>query len=277
MGLRITTNVASINAQRAFMTTQKNLERDMAALSSGSRITKSADDAAGLSISENLKAHIRGYGQAKRNAGDAVSLVQVSEGGLSEIGNILVRIRELAIQSSSDTVSDTERGFINKENEQLKAELQRIAESTSFGNKKLLDGSGGTFSFQVDIHNDDFADRIEFDAAKQDAQLAALGMEGVDLSTREGARESLDAVDSAQVRVSEYRADLGAIQNRLLSTQNYLGIAEENLSAANSRIRDTDVAEVSADLARNSILNSATLSVLSQANQMPAGALKLLG
>jgi flagellin len=277
MGLRISTNVASINAQRQFSGTTREMEKSMAQLASGSRITKSADDAAGLSISENLKGEIRSFGQARRNANDAVSLIQVSEGGLSEISNILVRFRELSVQAASDTVGDQERGFINKEVVQMKDELERIANSTRWGATRLLDGSGGVFSFQVDIRNDPFNDRIEFDASTQDARLATLGISDIDLSSQEGARQALEVVDVAQVQVSGQRATLGAIQNRLISTQDYLGIAEENLSAANSRIRDTDVAKATAEMTRNNILQNATVSVLQQANQAPMLALKLLG
>jgi len=277
MGLRITTNVASINAQRSFAMTTREAQKSMAQLASGSRITQSADDAAGLSISESLKGQIRGYGQARRNAMDAVSLIQVSEGGLGEISNILVRLRELGVQAASDTVGDTERGFINKEVVQLRDELQRIAESTRWGTTHLLDGTGGTFSFQVDINNSPFADRIEFDSGLQNAQASNLGVDNVDMSEQEGARESLSAIDAAQIIVNEQRANLGAIQNRLMSTQDYLGIAEENLSAANSRIRDTDVARATSELTRNTILQNANLSVLSQANQFPMAALKLIG
>lgn len=277
MGLRISTNVASINAQRQFSGSARELQKSFAQLASGSRITKSADDAAGLSISETLKGEIRGFGQARRNANDAVSLIQVSEGGLSEISNILVRFRELSVQAASDTVGDQERELIQKEVAQMKDELQRISKSTRWGHTNLLDGSGGVFSFQVDIYNDPFNDRIEFDASTQDATLESLGVGGIDLSTQEGARETLDLVEIAQVKVSGQRATLGAIQNRLLSTQDYLGIAEENLSAANSRIRDTDIAASTAEMTRNNILQNATLSVLQQANQSPMMALKLLG
>lgn len=277
MGFRISTNVASINAQRAFSITSREITKSFAALSSGSRITKSADDAAGLGISESLKSQIRGYGQAKRNAMDAVSLIQVSEGGLGEISNILTRLRELGVQAASDTVGDTERGFINKEVQQLKDEMQRIAQSTRFGNINLLDGSGGIFSFQVDINNNDFIDRIEFDAGQQDAQTSTLGVDGLDFSEKAGAQGALESVDIAQTKVNEFRANLGAIQNRLFSTQDYLGIAEENLSAANSRIRDTDIAQSTAELTRNNILMNATVGVLAQANQIPATALKLIG
>ena len=171
MALNISTNIASINAQKTMDKTQRAMDKSFSQLSSGSRITKAADDAAGLSISETLKSTIRGYTQAKRNASDGISMVQVAEGGLAEISNILTRFRELGVQASSDTVGTTERGFIDKEVQQLKSELQRIAETTRFGGNRLLDGSGDIFNFQVDIGNDDFQDRITFDSSTQVATL----------------------------------------------------------------------------------------------------------
>lgn len=276
MGLRITTNIASINAQKTMATTQRNLQTSFAQLSSGSRITKSADDAAGLSISENLKSTIRGYGQAQRNANDGISMVQVSEGGLGEISNILTRLRELGVQAASDTVGDTERGFIDKEVQQLKAEVQRIATNTRFGKSNLLDGSGQEFAFQIDINNDEFKDRIAFDSSQQVATTDELGIDGFDFTDKTSARESLEVLEGAQQKVNGYRANLGAIQNRLISTSENLGVAIENFSAANSRIRDTDVAQSSAELARNNILQTASVGILAQANQMPSQALRLI-
>lgn len=276
MGLRISTNIASLNAQRTLGTTTRDTQKAMAQLSSGSRITKAADDAAGLSISEGLKSHIRGYQQAGRNAADGISLVQTAEGGLGEISNILTRFRELGVQASSDTVGDNERGFINKEVQQLKDEAQRIAKSTRFGKTQLLDGSGGRFDFQIDVNNNDFNDRIGFDSGQQNATTANLGVDGLDFSSKHGARSALDKLDKAQAQVSGFRANLGAIQNRLISTGENISVAVENLSAANSRIRDTDIAATSADLAKNQILTSAATSILAQANQSQQGALKLL-
>lgn len=277
MGLRISTNLASLNAQRSLGTTGRDLQKDFSQLSSGSRITKAADDAAGLSISEGLKSNIRGYQQAGRNAADGISMVQVAEGGLNEISNILNRFRELGVQASSDTVGDNERGFINKEVQQLKDEAQRIAKSTRFGKTQLLDGSGGRFDFQIGINNNDFNDRIGFDSAQQNATTSSLGIDGLDFSHKDGAREALETLDKAQTQLSGYRANLGAIQNRLISTGENISVSVENLSAANSRIRDTDIAAVSADLAKNQILQTATTSVLAQANQQGNLAMKLVG
>lgn len=277
MSLRVATNIPSISAQKTLSTTSREMEKAFAQLSSGSRITKAADDAAGLSISETLKSTVRGYGQARRNASDGISMVQVAEGGLAEISNILTRMRELGVQAASDTVGEKERGFIDLEVQQLKNEIQRISETTRFGSVKLLDGSGGDYQFQVDINNDDFADRISFDASRQNVQISEIGVDGFDFSDKDGARSALEVLEEAQVTVNGHRATLGAIQNRLISTTENLSTSIENFSAANSRIRDTDVAESSAELARTQVLQAATVGVLTQANQSTASALKLIG
>jgi len=277
MSLTISTNIASINAQKTMGSSQRALEKSLSQLSSGSRITKAADDAAGLSISETLKSTIRGYTQAKRNANDGISMIQVAEGGLGEVSNILTRLRELGVQASSDTIGDTERGFVDKEVQQLKNEVQRIAESSRYGSTHLLDGTGEEFSFQVDINNNDFQDRIGFDASAQEVTLSALGIDDFDFTSKEGARESLDTLEGAQKKVNGHRATLGALQNRLISTTENLSTAVENFSAANSRIRDTDIAEASASQTKNSILLNASIGVLAQANQQPQAALRLIG
>ena len=277
MGMRVTTNIAAINAQRNLIGSQRLLNSSMAQLSSGSRINKAADDAAGLAISENLKAQIRSAGQAQRNTNDGISMVQTAEGGLNEIGNIIVRLRELGIQAASDTVGKTERGFLDKETQQLKSEIQRIASVTTWGTTKLLDGSTPKFDFQVGLFNNAEEDRISFDASENVATIDALGLSGLDYTTKEGAQTALQALDNAQTSVNGYRANLGAIQNRLTSTADNLGVSIENLSAANSRIRDTDVAQASSEMTRNNILMQAGTSTLAQANQMNQLALKLIG
>lgn len=277
MGLRISTNVAALNSQRNIGVSQAGVEGSLAKLSSGSRINKSADDAAGLAISENLKAQIRSTRQASRNANDGISMVQTAEGGLNEIGNIVVRLRELGIQAASDTVGDTERGFIDKEVQQLKNEMQRIASVTTWGDTKLLDGTTPVFDFQVGIYNNDFNDRISFDATENVATLDALGLSGVDYNSKEGAQTALAELDKAQENVNRMRSNLGALQNRLTSTVTNLGVAEENMAAANSRIRDTDVAKESSELTRNNIIMQASTAALAQANQKDMLALKLIG
>lgn len=277
MGLRVATNIASIAAQKTMASSQREIQKSFSQLSSGSRITKAADDAAGLSISESLKSTIRGYTQAQRNANDGISMVQVSEGGLGEISNILTRMRELGVQAASDTVGEAERGFINKEVQQLKSEVQRIASTTRWGSSTLLDGAGEEYAFQVDINNDDFNDRIAFDASEQDATISSLGIDGFDFSDKDSAREALETLEDSQRKVNGYRANLGAIQNRLISTTENLGTAIQNFAAANSAVRDTDMAQSTAELTRNNILLNASVGVLSQANQTPAMALKLVG
>jgi flagellin len=256
---------------------QSKMSNAMAQLSSGSQINKAADDAAGLAISEKLKGQIRSLRKANQNANDGISMVQVAEGGLNEIGNIIVRLRELGIQAASDTVGQNERGFIDKEVQQLKNELERISKVTTWGETKLLDGSTPQFDFQIGTFNNEFEDRITFDSSNNVATLEALGLMEVDYNTKEGAQSSLAALDMAQNTVNGYRANLGALQNRLSSTVNNLGIAEENLSAANSRIRDTDIARAAADLTRENILLNSSISTLSQANQAKSVALKLIG
>ncbi len=275
--MRVTTNISAINAQRNLIGSQRMINNSMSQLSSGSRINKAADDAAGLAISENLKAQIRSASQAQRNANDGISMVQTAEGGLNEMSNIIIRLRELGIQASSDTVGDVERGFLNKEVEQLKSEVQRIANVTTWGTTKLLDGSSPTFDFQVGLFNNAEEDRISFEAGQNVATLDALGISGIDYTTKEGAQESLVSLDDAQTAVNGIRANLGALQNRLTSTVDNLGVAQENLSSANSRIRDADVAQASSEMVRNNILLQAGASTLAQANQVNQLALKLLG
>lgn len=277
MGLRISTNVASLNAQKNLRGTQKAMDTSLARLSSGYRINQAADDAAGLAISENLKGQIRGLRQARRNAEDGVSLVQVAEGGLNEISSIVIRLRELAVQAASDTIGDTERKFLDVEYQQLKSEIQRITESTNFNGTDLLNGMGGILDMQVGIHNDDFKDRISFNAGAANSSLEALGLTAESVATKEQAQQSISRADSSLVSVNAIRANFGALQNRLQSTITNLSIFDENISAANSRIRDADVASESSELMRNNILLQAGVSVLGQANQTQQVALKLLG
>ncbi|MBU6375743.1 MAG: flagellin FliC, partial [Bdellovibrionales bacterium] len=226
--------------------------------------------------SENLRAQIRSTGEAEKNANNGISLVQVAEGGLSEVGNILVRLRELSIQAASDTIGDKERGFINQEVQSLTAEVDRIANVTTFNGTPLLNGQGKSqLELQVGIRSDEH-DRIGFNVSENDVRADALGISGVKSETIDDARSSIDAVDSALNRVSETRARLGAMQNKLHSTANNLTIGKENLMAARSRISDTDIAEETSNLVRENILQQAGIAVLAQANQNPMSALKLL-
>ncbi|MBX7230506.1 MAG: flagellin FliC [Bdellovibrionales bacterium] len=277
MALRISTNVASLNAQKNLAGTHRQLDTSLARLSSGFRINQAADDAAGLAISENLKGQIRGLRQASRNAEDGVSLVQVAEGGLNEVSAMLIRLRELAIQASSDTIGDVERKFLDVEYQQLKSEIQRISEVTQFNGRDLLNGTGGIIDIQVGVHNDAFKDRISFNSSAANSTLESLSLTAESLATKEMAQNSIGVVDTAMTAVNAMRANFGALQNRLNSTINNLSISHENLSAANSRIRDTDIAEETAEMTRNSILLQAGVSVLGQANAAQQVALKLLG
>jgi flagellin len=249
----------------------------MERLSSGSRIVRAGDDAAGLAISENLIAQIRGLRQAKRNAQDGISLIQVSEGGLNEITTIMIRLRELAVQAASDTIGETERKFTDREFQSLKEEIDRISNSTEFNGTPLLNGRAGILEFQVGTRNNPVLDRIVYNGEGANATLASLKLGGEAIGTKLGAQTSLAVIDDALIQVNSIRSDLGAMQNRLQSTINNLSVSDENLSAANSRIRDVDVAEESSELTRNNILVQAGTSVLAQANQASQLALKLLG
>src|SRR5215210_8197879 len=276
MGLRIATNVTALNAQRQMAVTRMNLDKSLEKLASGSRINHAGDDAAGLAISKNLRAQIRGIKQAKRNGMDGVSLIQVSEGGLNELSNILIRLRELGIQAASDTVGDTERQFTDREFQSLKQEIDRIANVTQFNGVPLLNGKAGIFEIQVGTHNNPILDRVVYNGERADATLDALKLGGESVATKQGAQLSLSSIDDALIRVNSIRADLGAMQNRLQSTINNLSISDENLSSANSRIRDTDLAEEVSELTKNNILMQAGVSVLGQANNTNQSALKLL-
>ena len=276
MGLRINTNVASLNAQRNLNGTRLGLNLALERLSSGQRINRAGDDAAGLAISENLKAQVRGLKQAERNAADGISLVQVAEGSLGEVSNILIRLRELSVQAASDTIGPTERKFLNVEFEQLTSEIDRIANSTEFNRVPLLNGTGAVFDIQIGTRNDPISDRLTFDASSADVNIAALGLNLASVSDKFSAQNSLSAIDKAIISVSGIRADFGALQNRLQSTINNIQVSVENLSAANSRVRDTDVAAETAELTKQSILMQAGTSVLSQANASTKNALNLI-
>jgi len=278
MGLRIATNVASLTSQRHLRETRELLDRSLERLSSGYRINRAGDDAAGLAISEKLRAKIKGLVQAQRNSSDGVSLIQVAEGGLNEVGNILVRLRELGVQAASDTIGDKERKFLDLEYQSLKDEIDRIANSTEFNGSYLLDGTGGSLDFQVNTGGDNLlgVDRISFDAFKLDVNTDKLGLDQLSVKSKTDAQHSLAHIDNAIESVSSTRAELGAIENRLSSTIRNLGVSVENLSAARSRIKDVDIAEETAELTKHNILMQAGTAVLAQANSAPKMALALL-
>ena len=257
------------------------LERSLDKLSSGLRITRAGDDAAGLAISEQLRAQIRGLRQAERNANDGISVIQTAEGALNEISNILIRMRELAMQAASQgSIGQSERSFIQNEFSSLQGEITRIASGTRFNNRTLLDGSlsgaGNALTFQVGIFNDPTIDRISLEIGDATASGLAIQNSDAAVSTAAAAQASLTTIDSAISSLSTVRGNLGAAQNRLTSTIANLATSVENLSAANSRIRDVDVAAETANLTRNQVLQQAGIAVLAQANVSAQVALVLL-
>ena len=275
MALSMNTNPTSLNAQRNLGNAQMHLSQNLAKLSSGLRINQAADDAAGLGISEKMRAQVRGLAQASRNANDGVSMIQVAEGAMNEQAGILTRLRELAVQSANGTLGATERGFISTESTEAIAELDRISAVTDFNGVKMLGANAGVQTMQVGTSSS-ANDRIDITFAQTDsATLLAGGT--IDLSSAAASRTSLDAIDTAISTLSTSRASVGASQNRLVVTMNNLSVAKENIAASESRIRDVDVAEETAAMPRNQILSQAGVSVLAQANQLPSAALKLLG
>ncbi len=280
MALSVLTNVESLSAQGSLSRTQRSLSATMGRLSTGLRINTAGDDAAGLAISEKLRSQVRSMAQAERNANDGTSLLQVAEGALNEVSGIMTRLRELAIQSANGTLGATERTFINNEFVALRSELDRIAEVTEFNGQKLLDSGGVTLDFQVGIRGT-VDDRISVTIASAHSVdmgvVGATNLSTVDVTTAANAQAALANIDQAITDVSSRRGTLGAAQNRLAVTISNLQSAREGLSAAESRIRDADIAAETAAMTRGQILMQAGVSVLSQANQLPALALSLLG
>jgi flagellin len=252
------------------------MKHSLEKLASGARIVRAADDAAGLAISEHMRGQIRSIRQNVRNASDGISMVQVAEGGLNEVGNILIRMRELSIQGASDTIGDTEREFIDKEVQQLSTEVDRIAKTTEFNGFKMLTGDAGEIEVQVGAHNDREVDRFRFDTSSLATSMSSLGVDGITTRTKDDSQGNLEKVDGALARLAGSRSELGAIQNRLQSTVNNLEVYDENLSAARSRIYDLDMAAESSELTKNNILQNVNVAVLSQANQNAMLALKLI-
>lgn len=304
MGLRIRTNIASMNAQRHMTNSTHRLNETAQKLASGKRINKAADDAAGLAISENLHADVRSLEQAKRNAGDGISLVQTAEGALVETTSMLVRLKELSVQAASDTIGDREREYLDREFVALKDEIDRIANTTEFNGRRLIVGNNDlpeelaneedTFPLEIQVGKDyfegvdakdeknpvniikiDFQDINAFTHGDGSLELGK-GEDGLRVFDKKTAQKSISQLDTAIQKVASYRADLGAIQNRLGSSINNLGVQTENLSQAKSRIVDADYAKQTADYTSTNILQQAGSSVLSQANQMPQVALSLV-
>jgi len=275
MGLRVNTNIASINAQRNLANVNGKLGDNFRRLSTGLRISTAADDAAGLAISERLRSQVRSLEQAKRNANDGISLVQTAEGALNEVSSIMIRLRELAIQSSNGTVSNQDKETLDQEFQSLISEVNRIGQSTEFNGVKLLDGSSSSVNFQVGFGTSASIDQISVSLSA--ALSTSLSLNTLDIGSGGNTSLAISQIDNAIDTISGLRGNLGATQNRLNSTISNLGIQVENLSAAESRIRDVDVAYETAQLTRNSILQQASISVLSQSNAQPQSALQLLG
>jgi flagellin len=278
-GISLQTNVTSINAQRVSRKTSVALSTSMERLSSGFRINSAQDDAAGLGISERLRAQIRGLKQASRNANDALSVTQTAEGVMSEVSNILIRMRELAVQASSDSVTNTERGYINTEFLELKSEVNRLVKSTKFNGLTLLDGTFTNKDFQIGFEKGDSTDTV-IQVSIGNVGATGLGIDtsaNASLSTKTSAQTSMTNLDTAIDSLNSARATIGAKGNRLLSAAAAVDVTVENLASANSRIRDADIALETSNFSRAQVLMQAGVSMLSQANAQPQLALRLLG
>ncbi|MFN9703915.1 MAG: flagellin [Planctomycetota bacterium] len=274
MGLRVNTNVTSITAQRSLSTVTDRLTGNFRRLSTGLRISTAADDAAGLAISERLRSQVRSLEQARRNASDGISLMQTAEGALNEVNSILIRLRELSIQSSNGSVSGQDKETLDQEFQNLVNEVDRIARSAEFSGIKLLDGSATSVMFQVGLGTTSGIDQLAVSLSP--TLSTTLALNSLDIGSGGATTTAITNIDAAINTVSALRGTLGAVQNRLASTINNRAITTENLTSAESRIRDVDVAFETAQLTRNNILQQASISVLSQANAQPQAALQLL-
>ena len=272
MGLRINTNLMAIQAQRHLYNATLRVQKSMERLSSGLRINRAADDPAGLAISERLKSQIAALEVANRNAADGISLVQVAEGALDSVSDLLIRMKELTMQSRNGTVSDQQRTYLDAEFQTLMEEITRIGNATEFNGTNLLDGSQGVLAIQVGVGA---GDTVDIDLGI-DGTSAGLGVDGSDILTSAGAAGAADLLDAAMDRVAGHRARLGASQNRFESIIRMNANLGENLSAANSRIRDVDVAKEMAELISAQIMQQAAVAVLAQANYQPQLILRLL-
>lgn len=284
MALRINYNFESVSAQRNLSQTQSTFFKAIEQLSSGMRINKASDDAAGLAVSEKLKNQVRGLNQAQRNAQDAISIMQIAEGALNETHNVLGRVRELAVQAANDTLTNSDRLHLQAEVDQLLSEVDRIANSTQSNGRVLLTGGSTNFVFHVGANNEtgSGANEVTLYSSALDGRTATLTITALAtgstaaVASQTGANAAISALDTAIDSVSTQRGRLGALQNRMSSAINSLGIASENAGAANSRIRDADVAQSVSEMVRAQILQQSTMAVLAQANQAPQMALQLL-
>lgn len=276
MAMTIQTNQLALTAQRTLGNTETRVQKTIERLATGRRIVNASDDPAGLAISENMNATIRSLSQATRNAQDGISLIQVFEGGTTEISNMLVRIRELSMQSANDTLGERERKMLSNEVTELKSEITRVARTTTFMDRELLAGEQVRLEFQVGVRNDPTKDRIVFDPGNTDLTAEGLNLGSVAVEEKADAQNSLEQLDEAIVAVNELRARIGSSQNRLQTTVQSQGIYKENLLGAKSRIMDADMAVETTNLTKDTILRQAGVSVLVQANETPRLALNLL-
>ncbi len=276
MGLRVNTNISSLQGINSLNKVSRETSESSSKLSSGQRITKAADDAAGLAISEKIKAEVRSSRQANRNANDGISLMQVAEGGLNESSGLLIRMKELAIQAASDTVGDSEREKSNLEYEGLKAELERISRNTEFNGRKLLNGTGGRLDFQVGTGANSADDQVSYIPGAINSGTDSLGVSTLHVSSKTSAQDSITKIEGAISKIASQRAVIGSLQNRLVASSNNLSVYTENMSEANSRIRDVDYASETANQARFRILEDTNSAVLAQANLTGQSALKLV-
>lgn len=274
--MRVSTNVQSMVAQRYVQQHTEELAQEESQLSSGERIVRAADDPAGLAISEKMKSMIRSNSQAERNTNDSISLLQVAEGSLSTMQGIAGRLRELSLQSASDTVSDMDRNIIDKEFQQLKREVGRITASTSFNGNNIIKNEDSVYDLQIGVNADKNLDRIRYDMAKIMDSRNNFGIEGINLRSKESSQNSLPALDNMMSEISKSRAQLGSMSNRMDSIIQTLQVSKENLSSSNSKIRDADVARESANRAKVQIAQSASLALLKLSNDQPAAILKLV-
>lgn len=275
--MRVNTNINALTAHNAMSKNTALAGNSMEKLSSGLRITKAGDDAAGLAISEKMRGQIRGLDQANRNVQDGISMIQTAEGGLEETTNIIQRMRELSVQAGNDTNTAEERTNIQSEIDQLATEITRISTTTEFNGQKLLDGTSAGTAGKVTIQaGANSGQTIEIDLTIAQSDAAKLGIDAVKVDTATNAKAGITALDTALKTVNTARATLGATQNRLEYTQNNLTTSSENLTAAESRIRDVDVAKEMVNLSKLNILQQASQAMISQANQQPQGVLQLL-
>ncbi len=278
MALTVNSNVASLNGQHNLLRSQGSLNTSMHRLSSGLRINSAKDDAAGLAISDRMTAQIKGMNQAARNANDGISLAQTAEGAMQETTNILQRMRELSVQAANDTNTSDDRKSISTEMTQLKEELNRIASATEFNGQKLINGGAGEHVFQVGANKGDtITVSLQNDKFNMTTGSAGLNIAGIDVNTQSGASDAIESLDNALKHVDTARSELGAVQNRFESTISNLQNSAENITAARSRILDTDIAAESSALAKSRVLQQAGVSMLAQANQAPQTALSLIG